>query len=55
MAAMILYPAIDLKDGQCVRVVRGDFATADSFPLCPPDGPPVPVSGMGQRHRRTLW
>ena len=24
MAAMILYPAIDLKDGQCVRVVRGD-------------------------------
>jgi len=24
---MILYPAIDLKDGQCVRVVHGDFAT----------------------------
>ena len=21
---MILYPAIDLKDGQCVRVVHGD-------------------------------
>jgi phosphoribosylformimino-5-aminoimidazole carboxamide ribotide isomerase len=31
MAAMILYPAIDLKDGQCVRVVRGDLATATVF------------------------
>jgi phosphoribosylformimino-5-aminoimidazole carboxamide ribotide isomerase len=28
---MILYPAIDLKDGQCVRVVRGDMATATVF------------------------
>ncbi len=28
---MILYPAIDLKDGQCVRVVRGDLATATVF------------------------
>jgi len=28
---MILYPAIDLKDGKCVRVVRGDFATATVF------------------------
>ena len=28
---MILYPAIDLKDGQCVRVVHGDFATAIVF------------------------
>ncbi|MFO1012989.1 MAG: 1-(5-phosphoribosyl)-5-[(5-phosphoribosylamino)methylideneamino]imidazole-4-carboxamide isomerase [Caulobacteraceae bacterium] len=28
---MILYPAIDLKDGQCVRVVHGDFATATVF------------------------
>lgn len=25
---MILIPAIDLKDGQCVRLLRGDFATA---------------------------
>ncbi|MBV9511518.1 MAG: 1-(5-phosphoribosyl)-5-[(5-phosphoribosylamino)methylideneamino]imidazole-4-carboxamide isomerase [Caulobacteraceae bacterium] len=31
MASMILYPAIDLKDGQCVRVVHGDFATATVF------------------------
>ena len=29
MAAMsfTLYPAIDLKDGQCVRLVRGDMLT----------------------------
>ena len=32
---MILYPAIDLKDGQCVRVVRGDLATATVFSLEP--------------------
>ena len=28
---MILYPAIDLKDGQCVRVLRGDLSTATVF------------------------
>ena len=28
---MILYPAIDLKDGQCVRVTHGDFSTATVF------------------------
>ncbi len=28
---MILYPAIDLKDGACVRLLRGDFATAEVF------------------------
>jgi len=28
---MILYPAIDLKDGACVRLVRGDMATATVF------------------------
>ena len=32
---MILYPAIDLKDGQCVRVVHGDFATATVFNTSP--------------------
>ena len=31
VATVILYPAIDLKDGQCVRVVHGDFATATVF------------------------
>jgi len=28
---MILYPAIDLKDGQCVRLVKGDMAAATVF------------------------
>ncbi len=28
---MILYPAIDLKDGNCVRLVRGDMAKATVF------------------------
>lgn len=30
-AAMILYPAIDLKGGQCVRLLRGDMAAATVF------------------------
>jgi phosphoribosylformimino-5-aminoimidazole carboxamide ribotide isomerase len=28
---VILYPAIDLKDGRCVRLIRGDMATATVF------------------------
>ena len=28
---MILFPAIDLKDGRCVRLVRGDMAQATIF------------------------
>ena len=28
---MILFPAIDLKDGACVRLVRGDMTTAKVF------------------------
>jgi phosphoribosylformimino-5-aminoimidazole carboxamide ribotide isomerase len=28
---MILYPAIDLKDGQCVRLVRGEMSAATVF------------------------
>ena len=28
---MILYPAIDLKDGQCVRLYKGDMAKATVF------------------------
>jgi phosphoribosylformimino-5-aminoimidazole carboxamide ribotide isomerase len=31
MAAMNLYPAIDLKDGACVRLVQGDMAAATRF------------------------
>ena len=34
---MILYPAIDLQDGNCVRVVHGDLATATIFNASPAD------------------
>ena len=34
---MILYPAIDLKDGQCVRVLRGDLDKATVFNSSPGD------------------
>ena len=32
---MILYPAIDLKDGDCVRVLHGDLDTATVFNTSP--------------------
>ncbi len=32
---MILYPAIDLKDGVCVRLLRGDMDKATVFPNAP--------------------
>lgn len=34
---MILYPAIDLKDGQCVRLLKGNMATATAFSHSPAD------------------
>ena len=34
---MILYPAIDLKDGQCVRVLHGVLDTATVFNASPED------------------
>ncbi|MGH6892395.1 MAG: 1-(5-phosphoribosyl)-5-[(5-phosphoribosylamino)methylideneamino]imidazole-4-carboxamide isomerase [Dongiaceae bacterium] len=34
---MILFPAIDLKDGQCVRLVKGDMQQATVFNLDPSD------------------
>lgn len=34
---MILYPAIDLKDGLCVRVIRGDLGQATVFNASPAD------------------
>ncbi len=32
---MELIPAIDLKDGRCVRLVRGDFAAETRYPVTP--------------------
>jgi phosphoribosylformimino-5-aminoimidazole carboxamide ribotide isomerase len=37
VATLILYPAIDLKDGQCVRVIRGDLGQATVFNSSPAD------------------
>lgn len=34
---MILYPAIDLKDGQCVRLLRGEMDAATVFSDTPAD------------------
>ena len=34
---MILYPAIDLKDGKCVRLWKGEMAKATVFNDDPPD------------------
>ena len=34
---MILYPAIDLKDGQCVRLLHGDMAKVTVFNASPAD------------------
>ncbi len=35
MEAVILFPAIDLKNGQCVRLEQGDMARATVFKLDP--------------------
>ncbi len=32
---MVLVPAIDLRDGRCVRLLRGDFSTATRYPADP--------------------
>jgi phosphoribosylformimino-5-aminoimidazole carboxamide ribotide isomerase len=37
VAAVILYPAIDLKDGQCVRLLYGDMDKATVFNTSPGD------------------
>jgi phosphoribosylformimino-5-aminoimidazole carboxamide ribotide isomerase len=37
VAAVILYPAIDLKDGQCVRLLHGDMDKATVFNNSPAD------------------
>jgi phosphoribosylformimino-5-aminoimidazole carboxamide ribotide isomerase len=34
---MIFYPAIDIKDGHCVRVRQGDLEQADVYHRYPPD------------------
>jgi len=56
---MILFPAIDLKDGKCVRLLRGDMARATVFvnrrSIGTPDrrakGTPVGARGGDARSR----
>ena len=51
---MILFPAIDLKNGQCVRLLRGDMAAATVFN----DDPAAQARAfdIGQRHfREVQW
>jgi phosphoribosylformimino-5-aminoimidazole carboxamide ribotide isomerase len=44
---MILFPAIDLKDGKCVRLLRGDMARATVFN----DSPAAQAKAFAQRSR----
>ena len=44
--AMILFPAIDLKGGQCVRLLHGDMGTATVFSV-DPTGPGRHVRSTG--------
>jgi phosphoribosylformimino-5-aminoimidazole carboxamide ribotide isomerase len=37
VAAVILFPAIDLKDGACVRLLRGEMSAATTFNTDPAD------------------
>ena len=37
MDAMIFFPAIDLKDGRCVRLIKGDMTQATVFNDSPAD------------------
>jgi phosphoribosylformimino-5-aminoimidazole carboxamide ribotide isomerase len=37
VAALILYPAIDIQNGQCVRLLRGDMAAATVYNPNPAD------------------
>ncbi len=48
---MILYPAIDLKDGHCVRLLRGEMAAATVFSESPADQAAVfETAGFGWLH-----
>jgi len=34
---MIIFPAIDIKDGKCVRLLKGDFNKITSYDMLPVD------------------
>jgi len=43
---MILFPAIDLKDGECVRLIQGDFNSSKTYNSSPLDQAKI-FEGMG--------
>lgn len=48
---MILYPAVDLKDGQCVRLLRGDMDSATVFNAHPAEqAAAFEAAGFGWLH-----
>jgi phosphoribosylformimino-5-aminoimidazole carboxamide ribotide isomerase len=49
VAALILFPAIDLKDGRCVRLV-GDMDQATVFADDPAAGARLPGQGFTHLH-----
>ena len=46
---MIIFPAIDIRDGQCVRLTRGDFSTAEQVSVDPLE------TAMGFRDAGAEW
>ena len=47
---MILFPAIDLKEGRCVRLVQGDMQRATIFNDDPAEQAAI-FEGQGMRRR----
>ena len=49
---MLLIPAIDLKDGRCVRLRQGDLDDATVFSE---DPPPWPPAGSNRARAACTW
>ena len=49
---MLLIPAIDLKDGHCVRLKQGDMDQSTTFGE---DPPPWPANGWMPGHVACTW
>ncbi len=47
---MLLLPAIDLRDGRCVRLLRGSFSSATQYP----DDPAEMARGFEQKGIRWI-
>lgn len=49
---MLLIPAIDLKDGQCVRLQQGDMTKVTTFNTDPVE---QALHWLGQGARHCIW